>query len=214
MTDDISLVFWIGAGLFALSTIFFVVLESGRRLGTAYFRHEVFISFITTISYVVMAIDLATVTAINGEPIYWTRWLFYIGSCSILAAEAVRIEGGIGSRVVEVITFTSLVMFCGFLASFMTTEGRWWFFGLSSAAYIGLPYVLIRGASGRRTVGVLWFILIFWSLFPVVWVLDPTGFALITTYVGAILYLALDIVTKIAFGLYVVLRIKEKRTEA
>ncbi|UCH32841.1 MAG: bacteriorhodopsin, partial [Candidatus Bathyarchaeota archaeon] len=39
--------------------------------------------------------------------------------------------------------------------------------------------------------------------FPVVWVLAPTGLGVFTTFVEAILYLALDFITKIAFGLYI-----------
>jgi bacteriorhodopsin len=37
----------------------------------------------------------------------------------------------------------------------------------------------------------------------VVWVLAPTGLGVFTTFVEAILYLALDFITKIAFGLYI-----------
>jgi sensory rhodopsin len=42
-----------------------------------------------------------------------------------------------------------------------------------------------------------------WSLFPTVWVLAPTGFGLLAVDIEAILYLALDLVTKIGFGFYV-----------
>jgi bacteriorhodopsin len=50
---------------------------------------------------------------------------------------------------------------------------------------------------------IVWFVLLTWSLFPVVWVLAPTGFGILAVDVEAILYLALDFVTKIAFGIYV-----------
>jgi sensory rhodopsin len=49
----------------------------------------------------------------------------------------------------------------------------------------------------------MWFVMVTWSLFPVVWVLAPTGLGVFTTFVEAILYLALDFITKIAFGLYI-----------
>ncbi|UCH32397.1 MAG: bacteriorhodopsin [Candidatus Bathyarchaeota archaeon] len=50
---------------------------------------------------------------------------------------------------------------------------------------------------------IMWFVLVTWSIFPLVWVLAPTGFGIIAVDIGALLYLALDIVTKIIFGIYV-----------
>jgi sensory rhodopsin len=50
---------------------------------------------------------------------------------------------------------------------------------------------------------IMWFVLLTWSLFPVVWVLAPTGFGILAVDVEAILYLALDLVTKIGFGTYI-----------
>ena len=53
---------------------------------------------------------------------------------------------------------------------------------------------------------IMWFVVLTWSLFPVVWVLAPTGFGIIAVDIEALLYLALDIVTKIAFGIYISMR--------
>jgi sensory rhodopsin len=199
-----SVVFWFGALIFAISSLMFAFLENRSHRQNMFSSH-VFVSFLTAISYLIMALALATVSAENGQPIYWTRWLFYIGSCSILTLDIATISKKPNVKKAEVAIFTALTMFCGFLASIIITVDRWWFFGLSTAAYIGMLYTLFRTSNeGSSNISsIVWFVLLTWSLFPVVWVLAPTGFGILAVDVEAILYLALDFVTKIAFGIYV-----------
>jgi sensory rhodopsin len=152
-----------------------------------------------------MALALATVPAENGQPIYWTRWLFYIGSCSILTLDIATIAKKPDVKKAEIAVFTALTMFCGFLASIIVTVDRWWFFGLSTAAYIGMLYILFKPSSesSSNVSSIMWFVMLTWSLFPIVWVLAPTGIGILAVDIEAILYLALDLVTKIGFGIYV-----------
>ena len=201
---DESVVFWFGALIFAISSLMFAFLENRSHRQNMFSSH-VFVSFLTAISYLIMALALATVSAENGQPIYWTRWLFYIGSCSILTLDIATISKKPNVKKAEVAIFTALTMFCGFLASIIITVDRWWFFGLSTAAYIGMLYTLFKTSNdGSFNISsIVWFVLLTWSLFPVVWVLAPTGFGILAVDVEAILYLALDFVTKIAFGIYV-----------
>jgi len=198
------MVFWIGVLIFAISSLMFAFLEN-RRYRQNMFSSHVFVSFFTVISYFVMALALATVSAENGQPIYWTRWIFYIGSCSILTIDIATIAKKPNVKKAEVAVFTALTMFCGFLASIIITLDRWWFFGLSTAAYIGMLYTLFKPSNeGSSNISsIMWFVLLTWSLFPIVWVLAPTGFGIIAADVEAILYLALDLVTKIGFGIYI-----------
>ena len=44
-------------------------------------------------------------------------------------------------------------------------------------------------------------VIIGWSVFPVVWVLAPTGLAIIPVFIESILYAVLDLITKIGFGI-------------
>ena len=183
----------------------FAALEMRRHDEERFFRSNIFVSFITTISYVVMALALGTAVADNGQPIYWTRWLFYIASCSILTLDIAFIAQKPIFRKVEIALFTALTMFCGFLASIIITFDRWWFFALSTAAYIGMLFTLFKrsGDESVKSTSIMSFVMITWSLFPVVWILAPTGFGVFTTFIEAIFYLVLDFMTKIAFGLYI-----------
>ena len=200
-----SVVFWIGALIFGLSSLMFTFLENRNSSRKYLFNSHVFVSFITIISYCIMALGLATVTTESGDLIYWTRWLFYAGSCSILTLDIATIANKPNEKKAEVALFTTLTMFCGYLASIILTVDRWLFFGLSTAAYIGMLYSIFTKSSedSPKISSIMWFVLVTWSLFPLVWVLAPTGFGIIPVDITALLYLALDIVTKIIFGVYV-----------
>jgi sensory rhodopsin len=152
-----------------------------------------------------MALALSTVAAENGQPIYWTRWLFYIGSCSILTLDVATIAKKSNSKKAEVVSLTALTMFCGFLASVVITVDRWWFFGLSTIAYLGMLYTLFKSSNSgaSKLSSIMWFVVVTWSLFPLVWILAPTGFGILEVDVVAILYLLLDVISKIIFGIYV-----------
>jgi sensory rhodopsin len=211
MAGEETTIFWAGAIIFLLATVLFVFLEGRVKSRKWSFQDETFVFFITVVSYVVMALGLAVGTSADGQSIYWSRWLFYIASCSLLATEVARIAGKGIAEIAEVGLLTGLVMFLGFLASIVIGPEKWIFFGLSTMAYIGMLALLLRWNSPEYLsfrVPVMGFILVFWSLFPVVWVLAPTGFGLISPPVVALLYGALDLITKIGFGFYVLQRIK------
>lgn len=155
-----------------------------------------------------MALAIATTSSPYGGVIYWSRWLFYIASCSILTLNIAVIFGKKDIiDLFEISMLTSLVMFCGFLASYIVGFEKWLFFGFSSGAYIGLLFILFRNSDFRknalRKLIFLW-VAIFWSIFPLVWILAPTGFGLISTFAESLSYLILDIITKIIFGVLIV----------
>jgi bacteriorhodopsin len=78
-------------------------------------------------------------------------------------------------------------------------------FTLSDAAYMGMLYTLFKPSihNSSSNSSIMWFVLLPWSLFPVVWILALTRFGIFTLDIEAILYLALDLVTKIGLGIYV-----------
>lgn len=210
MAGEELLVFWIMAAIFGIATVMFVLLSFRPGANEFLSFVDIIVAFVTTISYVLMALGFLTVTSIFGEPIYWSRWLFYMASCSLLTVSvAVILRHTQPVTLVKIPILTMLVMFCGFLAAFITGIERWWFFAFSSIAYIALLITLFKDVP-REGINsqLMWFIIIFWSLFPLVFLLAPTGFGLITTLIATILYAALDVITKLIYGLIVLFRIK------
>ena len=88
----------------------------------------------------------------------------------------------------------------GFLAARDLTAIRWIHFAISSVAYI----LLVLKVLSVQTAGSRWthsYIYFGWTVFPIVFLLAPTGLGLIGAAVANLLYLLLDIYTKIVFNI-------------
>ena len=192
----ITYVFLAGLLIFALSSVYFYFTgKSEAGLNTAFL-----VSFITLISYVLMWEGDLTVVSPSGQAIYWTRWLFYGVSCTLLMLEIAQVKGIEGGGMVQLLYLTAIVMFTGFLAARNLTVVRWIHFAISSVAYVLLvARVLSASASGSRWVNS--YIFFGWTVFPIVFLLAPTGLGVIGAAVTNLLYLVLDLYTKIVFNI-------------
>ena len=192
----INLIFIAGIVIFALSSLFFFFSKKGGSMNTAFL-----VSFVTLASYVLMWDGTFASQSASGEPIYWTRWLFYAISCSLLMLEIARVKGITASeKVTELIFLNVLVMGGGALAAVTEGVSKWLFFLLASIAYIIqiVPLLKIKSSSTKWVNAYIFF---GWSVFPVVFFLAPTGIEVFGAGIALGLYLLLDISTKILFNL-------------
>jgi sensory rhodopsin len=200
---DEIMVFQIGAIIFGLSS--FIFLYSGRK--KSLFDTEFFISFITATSYALMSLSVATTVSSEGQIIYWSRWLFYLVACPLLVYDITKILNISREDYPKLALLTGLTMFNGFLASFIVTSSRWLFFLLSSIAFICLLFMIFKGETNTKFKSLKPFVLVGWSLFPLVFLLAPTGFGIIDTSISETLYFVLDLITKLFFG-FMTIRMK------
>jgi bacteriorhodopsin len=192
-----NIIFITGMAIFAISSIYF--LFTRRKPGgmnTAFL-----VSFVTLASYTLMWDGAFTVTSPADQPIFWTRWLFYAISCSLLMLEISKSKGITApGKVAELVFLNVIVMGTGTLAAVSTGTAKWLFFVLSSMAYIIQIVPILRtkkeGANWINT-----YIYLGWSGFPLVFFLAPTGIGLFGATLAMGLYLLLDIYTKIVFNL-------------
>jgi sensory rhodopsin len=191
----LNLVFLAGILIFAISSLYFYFSAHGKNgLNSAFL-----VSFITLISYVLMWHGDATIVTGAGEPIYWTRWLFYGASCSLLMYEIAQLKEIEGGLLVQILYLTAIVMFTGFLAARDLTGMRWVQFVISSVAYA----MLISKVLSVKTPASEWvsnYVYFGWTVFPIVFLLAPTGVGLIGSALANLLYLVLDLYTKIIFN--------------
>jgi sensory rhodopsin len=179
----------------ASSAYFYFAGKTSGGLNSAFL-----VSFVTVISYVLMWQGNLTVVTRAGQPIYWTRWLFYGLSCTLLMVEIGRLRGIHGGRLVQLLYLTAIVMFTGFLAARDLTAVRWIHVIISSVAYV----FLVRQVLAVQTPESGWvnsYIFFGWTVFPIVFVLAPTGLGLIGAAITNLLYLVLDVYTKIVFNI-------------
>ena len=192
----LDIVFLIGLLIFAISSAYFYFTGRDKDgLNTAFL-----VSFITLISYVLMWQGDLTVVTPAGEPIYWSRWLFYGLSCTLLMLEIAQVKGIQGGGRAQLIYLTAIVMGTGYLAARDLTAVKWVHFVISSVAYV----LLVIQVLSVQTAGSGWvhsYIFFGWTVFPIVFLLAPTGFGLISAALANAVYLVLDIFTKIAFNI-------------
>jgi sensory rhodopsin len=193
----LNTVFLAGLLLFAVSSAYFYFAGKGTNgLNSAFL-----VSFVTLISYVLMWQGDLTVVTAAGQPIYWTRWLFYALSCTLLMVEIAQLKGIQGGGLVQLLYLTAIVMLTGFLAARDLTAIRWIHFTISSVAYI-LLVVKVLSVEAPGSQWVSGYIFLGWTVFPIVFLLAPTGLGLIGAAVANLLYLLLDIYTKIVFNIH------------
>jgi len=192
----LNLIFIAGLVIFTLSSgYFYLKAKDQKGLNTAFL-----VSFITLISYALMWQGSLTVVTEGGEPIYWTRWIFYALSCTLLMLEIARVKGIQGGKLVESVYLTAIVMLTGFLAARDLSAFRWIYLMISTIAY-GLLLLKVLPGKTPESNWVKRYIFFGWTVFPIVFVFAPTGFGLIGAVAANLLYLGLDLYTKIVFNL-------------
>jgi sensory rhodopsin len=187
---------WTGLVLFGLSSLYFYFAGRKRPGLNAAFL----VSLITLISYVLMVQGNLILVTEDGEPIYPSRWLFYAASCTLLIVEIARLKRIEGQERTYLIYLTAIVMGTGFLAARDLTAVRWAFFAIGALAYLLLivKVLSIRARDSRWVRRYIWF---GWTLFPVVFLLGPTGWGWLGAGWTALFYLLLDLYTKVVFNI-------------
>lgn len=186
-----------GMVVFAISSIyFFFFKKKSERMNSAFL-----VSFFTLASYALMWQGSFVAESAGGQPIYWTRWLFYAISCSLLMLEISRIKGIKSTgRITELVFLNVFVMGAGALAAVSSGLAKWLFFVLSSIAYI-IQIGMVLKIKAKESNWINTYIYLGWTGFPVVFFLAPTGIGLFGTAAALGLYLLLDIYTKIVFNI-------------
>jgi sensory rhodopsin len=192
----LNTVFILGMLIFAVSSVYFYFTGKNRTgLNSAFL-----VSFVTLTSYVLMWQGGLTVVTQAGQSIFWSRWVFYGLSCSLLMLEIAQLKKIQGGSLVQMLYLTVIVMLTGFLAARDLTAFRWIHFVISSVAYV----LLVSKVLSVQAPGSQWvhsYIFFGWTAFPIVFLLAPTGLGWFGAAVANLLYLILDIYTKIVFNM-------------
>jgi len=184
-----------GIGIFSLSSLYFLVTKN-KTFNTAFL-----VSFITIISYALMLEGSITSVAWSDGPIYYSRWFFYVISCTLLAYAIAQALGKNVAETAQLIYLTAIVMATGGLAALFTGIWMLVFFALGTIAYIMMIYPILTSTMPAKKV-IVPYILLGWSVFPIIFIIAPEGYGLISNVVAASVYLALDVLTKIIFYIH------------
>lgn len=195
MNISIETVFIVGIALFSAAAAYFLFAYKKD------FNSAFLVSFITIISYTLMLEGSLMSIGAEGGAVYATRWLFYALSCTLLMYEIAKMLQKTMSETIFLLYLTVIVMVTGAAAAYYNGWFMIGFFVISSVAYVRLVYPLLTAVSPHRA-AISKYILLGWTGFPVAFLLAPDGFGLISAATAAVLYLLLDLGTKVLFYLH------------
>lgn len=182
--------------LMGLSTLYFFV----KRDAAKYNRSAFAVTATTTIASLVLYAGVIWVGDLSPF-----RWLFYIVSCSILMVTIMKVLSVKKENHIPVLVLNGLVMFTGSFASFMRAyqEAMLVFF-LVGGLFFVLQLILLAENKAKKSVSkMVWmYVLAGWCVFPIVFLLSPEAVYIINASVAAVLYLVLDLFTKVGFYMH------------
>ncbi len=208
---------WIGVIGFVLATAFFIYLGTQAPQGSRIF-HVVtaVITGTAAFSYLMMATG-AGATLVEGDRLfYYFRYIDWTITTPLLLVDLVLLAlvnpGRNIGFIVGLIVLDVFMILTGLLAGSRSSEfAAYFWFIVSTIAMIVLLFLvatrLFSEASRQsgavqqtfRTLAVLTVVL--WSLYPIVWLLGTEGFAAVGVTTEIFLFLILDFLAKIGFGI-------------
>ncbi|VTT86934.1 sensory rhodopsin 1 [Halorubrum sp. DM2] len=213
MIVDTTVWAWIGAAAMAAGTVpplwrWVAGSDDGSDSHARHYATLAGVTGVAALAYVAMALGFGIVSTPGGdlEAARYLDWLvttplliLYLG---LLARPSRRVLGGL-------IAVDVVIIAGGVAASVTTGTASWVAFGVAGAAYVALVYGLLvtlpRSASTecgrvRAVFGTLRNItVVLWTLYPVVWLLAPTGFGILTPATEMLVFVYLDVVSKVGF---------------
>lgn len=190
---SVNTIFFIGALLFAGASAYFWLVNDNKE-----FNSPLLVTGITTLSYLVMLEGSLATQLADGAVIHWTRWVGYALSCPLLFY---AVASGVASikRRVTLSALMSLVMLSGAFTAVWTGWLFWAGFIFSSFLLTVSLITLYERSDGSHLKPMHKYIWFGWIVFPVVFLLGPSGLYIGSVGVAAFLYLLLDVFTKIVF---------------
>ncbi|MFP4009374.1 MAG: bacteriorhodopsin [Spirulinaceae cyanobacterium] len=182
----------IGLIIFTISSAVFLFVKPKD------FNTPFLVNFITLSSYALMLEGSFSFGQVEDTAIYWTRWVFYAFSCTLLTYGISQVLEKKTKETINLIYLTAIVMLTGALSSYYSGTFMLIFFVISTVAYILLILPILRSSSPHRS-AVTKYILLGWTGFPVVFLFSPEALGMIGNESAGVLYLVFDVFTKIVF---------------
>lgn len=208
MQFDATLWLWVGlAGMTAgtLPTVYRFVIDAETRELTAVLAG---VTGIASVAYLMMATGYGYVS-IGGTEVELVRYIDWLLTTPLMVLYLGLLAKS-GTRVLGTLIGVDVVVVLAGIAA-TATDGTlgYAFFGLGAVAYVGLVWLLMvtlpRQATfdSSRVTGTFTTLrnltVIVWTLYPVVWLLAPTGVSLLLPETEALVLTYLDVVSKVGF---------------
>ncbi|MFT4945892.1 MAG: sensory rhodopsin [Natronomonas sp.] len=205
------------------TTTWFAVGAFGMVLGTAlfagglvradtsvrkYYATLAAISGIAAAAYVAMTLGIGSVS-VDGRTVFVPRYIDWLLTTPLLLLYLAMLVDAGRALIGKVVAVNVVVILGGFGAALLPGVERFALFVVAGLAYLALAALLIgpltSRADGQATEALFRSLrnltVVLWSIYPIIWLLSPSGFGLLTVLTNVLLVVYLDLVTKVGFGL-------------
>ncbi|MFD1588980.1 bacteriorhodopsin [Halorientalis brevis] len=174
--------------------------------------HLIVVGVIAAVAYALMSVGVGTIKAVDGHTVYLARYIDWLLTTPLhvvylgLLAEVGRRQLG------ELAVWQGLTIALGLLGAYLAPPLKWVLFLAGGLAFVRVLQLLYRPiyarVQERRSDSVselyrklLNFIAVLWMMYPVIWVLAPSGVGLMDLETQSLVISYIDVVAKVGFGL-------------
>ncbi|WP_233357384.1 bacteriorhodopsin [Halococcoides cellulosivorans] len=203
---------------FVLGTIGMVVGTAALAIGVSTLErdrrtqmlHIAGVPAIAAVAYALMALDVGGIQTLSSDLIYVPRYFDWLLTTPLHVAYIGLIAGLDRRERWGLAGLQGAVIVLGFLGGVLAGLPKIAFFGAGSIVYVVLIYRLRttgRASAEKRgveTAGLyrklLNFVIVLWAVYPVIWILAPTGIGAMDTETASLVITYIDVVAKVGFG--------------
>ncbi|WP_135661743.1 bacteriorhodopsin [Halorhabdus rudnickae] len=209
---DITLWFTLGTLGMALGSIGlaygFVVLP---REWYRTYADVVIVTLIATVAYGLMALGIGALDASAGTAVFIPRYVDWLLTTPLHVLFIAVIAGASRRVIGAAVGLQAATIVFGFIGALLATPLKEIFFLAGSLAFVGVVYLLVVEASdSAEDLSVVQaglyrklrnFVIVLWLVYPIIWVLAPTGYGLMDAETSSLVITYIDVVAKVGFGL-------------
>jgi len=211
---DIDITLW-----FTLGTLGMALGSVGLAYGFVVLPREwyrtyadvVLVTLIATVAYGLMALGLGEVAVGGGRTVFVPRYVDWLLTTPLHVLFIAVIAGADRRTTVAAVGLQAATIALGFVGAVVGTPLKELFFLAGSAAFVGVVYLLVgtaADAADERSVATAGlyrklrnFVIVLWLVYPVIWLLAPTGYGLMDAETSSLVITYIDVVAKVGFGL-------------
>jgi sensory rhodopsin len=207
-------VFWVGVAGMAIGALLFGL---NTRRETDEHTHQLsvtlfFVPLIAAALYLAMALGQGK-TEVDGRTVYYVRYITWFTTTPLLLNQLVRLVRGRPSLLLSLILADMFMIATGGVAELSPKPINYIWYAVSSGAFLVILVLLFSDLSRQageqpddtqrlfRTLRNV--TAITWVVYPLVWILGTAGINVIGSLGQTIGYTALDLASKVGFGLIV-----------
>lgn len=215
MDNTTQLWLWIAFTGMTIGSIIFggKAIVMRKREGMEFPLESLFITLWAATMYLSMALG-ETVTPINGQTVFWGRYLDWLITTPLLLLELGVLAGLRPKLIAGVMGADVFMIVTGVIATLAAPPNSyiWWI--ISTGSFLAILWSLATEftESAHRRNGKINnlftklrnILIVLWLCYPIVWLIGAEGFRVISVGVETLIYAILDLCAKVGFGLILV----------